>query len=459
MAARTPVETPQDEACCSICLEIFQDIVSIHCGHSCPQCGRKLLQRSPCTNRELANISEAAKSLNLQWDREVEGGDNLCEKHQEPLKLFCQDDKRLICVVCDRSKVHRYHSVVPVDEAVQEYKKHIQTQLHRLKSEHEALQSSVKERQDRIKDHTERTEAAKQKVVRTYRKLHEFLEKQESSLLAEVEQLDREIRKAHEEILQRLLEETTSLGTLIGEMEKTYQQPDWELLKDIGTTLSRGQREMLSHSLDISPGLEKKFSDFTEKNPSIKELLEKLQDVLEFELPLTTQMTLDSETANPRLYLSEDCKLVRWEGREQELPFNSRRFSDFECVLGSRGFSSGCHHWDVEVHREGFWATGVAKESVPRDRMVFLNPDKGIWALCHNQNGYMAMTSPYATPLTLRIVPKRIRICLDYEEGRVVFFDAKSKKRIFAFPPMSFQGERVFPWFMVMWDAQLKLLS
>ncbi|PKU27174.1 tripartite motif-containing protein 7-like [Limosa lapponica baueri] len=96
----------------------------------------------------------------------------------------------------------------------------------------------MKDREDRIKDHTKRTEAAKQEIVRTYRKLHEFLEKQESCFLAQLEQLDTEIRKAHEEMLQRLLEEMMSLGTLIGEMERSYQQPDWELLKDIGTTLS-----------------------------------------------------------------------------------------------------------------------------------------------------------------------------------------------------------------------------
>ncbi|XP_014816872.1 PREDICTED: tripartite motif-containing protein 15-like [Calidris pugnax] len=187
----------------------------------------------------------------------------------------------------------------------------------------------------------ERTEAAKQKVVRTYRKMHEFLDKEESSLLAQLEQLDTEIRKTHEEILQRLLEETRRLGTLIGEMERTFQQPDWQLLKDIGTTLSRGQRETLSHSLQISPQLEKKFSDFTKKNPDIKELLEKVPDFLEFEGPLTTQMTLDPETANAGLYLLEDCKLVWWELHQQHLHFNPGRFTVHPCVLGSRGFTSG----------------------------------------------------------------------------------------------------------------------
>ncbi|XP_014818028.1 PREDICTED: tripartite motif-containing protein 7-like [Calidris pugnax] len=181
-------------------------------------------------------------------------------------------------------------------------------------------------------------------------------------------------------------------------------------------------------------------------------------DFLEFELPLTTQMTLDPETANARLYLSKDCKLVRWERREQDLPSNPKRFIFNPCVLGSRGFTLGWHRWDVEVHREGTWAIGVAKESVPRNSSFFLRPNEGLWALCHLRKEYKAMTSPDDTPLTLHRVPKQIRIYLDYEEGRVVFFDAESKERIFAFPPASFQGERVFPWFMVTGDAQLKLL-
>uniref|UniRef100_A0A8C3JJ92 Zinc finger protein RFP-like n=1 Tax=Calidris pygmaea TaxID=425635 RepID=A0A8C3JJ92_9CHAR len=369
-------------------------------------------------------------------------GENFCNEHQEPLKLFCQDDKRLICVVCDRSKVHRDHSVVPMDEAVQECKVRGLWQ--------EALQSSVKDREDRLKDHTVGAHQFSWKIVTTYRKLHEFLEKQESSLLAQLEQLDTEIRKAHEEILQRLLEETTRLGTLIGEMERTYQQPDWQLLKVRAQAFQSGwegspcawspalpclpQPAPRGTSLEWDPGTEGRS-----RNAS-------------------AIMTLDPETANARLYLSEDCKLVRWNICEQDLPSNSKRFKVEDCVLGSRGFTSGWHRWDVEVHREGFWAIGVAKESLPRDRVLSLNPNEGIWALRHILNGYQALTSPDVTPLTLRRVPKWIRICLDYEEGRVVFFDAESKERIFAFPPASFQGERVFPWFMVMAGAQLKLL-
>ncbi|XP_049648756.1 E3 ubiquitin-protein ligase TRIM7-like isoform X2 [Accipiter gentilis] len=383
-------------------------------------------QESIRPNWELANIIEIAKSLNLQPVREVEEGENLCKEHQEALKLFCEDEERLICVVCDKSKVHRNHSVVPVDEAAKEYKKRI--------------------------------EAEKQKIVTEYEQLHKFLEEQESFLLAQLEKMGMEIMNAHKEILTRLLEETTSLDTLIKEVEKIRQQPDCELLKDIKTTLSRCKRETWSQSLNISSELEKKFCDFTEKTEDVKESMEKFQGILEFKLPLLTQVTLDPNTAKAKLYLSEDCKIVRWGRYEQKLPSNPKRFKFHPCVLGSRGFTSGWHCWEVEISREGVWAIGVAKESVPRETDLPLVPEEDVWALCHINSGYKALTHPTVTPLTLRSVPQRVRICLDCQEGRVVFFDALSKARIFAFRQASFKGEAVYPWFLVKGSACFKLL-
>ncbi|NWW53075.1 BT1A1 protein, partial [Pedionomus torquatus] len=156
-------------------------------------------------------------------------------------------------------------------------------------------------------------------------------------------------------------------------------------------------------------------------------------------------ITLDPETANSCLYLSEDCKSVRWDSLQQDLPSNPKRFKIHSCVLGSRGFTSGRQSWDVEVSRKGVWHIGVAKESVPRDCVLNLQPKNGVWALIRNPKGYMALTSPDGIPVTLHRVPKRIRICLDYKAGRVMFLDAESGEQIFAFPKASFRGEKIFP--------------
>ncbi|NXV21725.1 TRIM7 ligase, partial [Cepphus grylle] len=170
------------------------------------------------------------------------------------------------------------------------------------------------------------------------------------------------------------------------------------------------------------------------------------------------QITLDPKTANARLYLLEGHRGIWWGSCDQDLPSNPERFKVDPCVMGSRGFTSGWHRWDVEIYGAGLWAVGVAKESVPREHWLPLEPKAGVWALCHNQDGCKALTSPDVTHLTPRDVPQRIRICLDCQEGRVMFFDAESKARIFAFLQVSFKGEKVYPWFMVMEDAHLKLL-
>ncbi|NXD18613.1 TRI15 protein, partial [Nothocercus nigrocapillus] len=60
-----------------------------------------------------------------------------------------------------------------------------------------------------------------------------------------------------------------------------------------------------------------------------------------------------------------------------------------------------------------------------------------------------ALTSQERRALSRDGVPRRVRVCLDYEGGRVAFFDADTRSVIFAFPAASFQGEKVHPWFLV----------
>uniref|UniRef100_A0A803TZH6 RING-type E3 ubiquitin transferase n=1 Tax=Anolis carolinensis TaxID=28377 RepID=A0A803TZH6_ANOCA len=140
-AARDPVEDLCEEATCSICLEYFKDPVSVECGHnfcrdcmtqfceksgtkktSCPQCRKEVLQSNIRPNRLLANFVEITKKLSLQGLKREEGRERVCGKHQEPLKLFCKEDDVSICVVCDRSKEHRNHTVIPIEEAAQDFK-------------------------------------------------------------------------------------------------------------------------------------------------------------------------------------------------------------------------------------------------------------------------------------------------------------------------------------------------
>uniref|UniRef100_A0A670HZT7 Uncharacterized protein n=1 Tax=Podarcis muralis TaxID=64176 RepID=A0A670HZT7_PODMU len=131
-----------EEATCPICLEYFRDPVIIHeCGHnfcwscltqywgksegeaSCPQYRERVDQGSVRPNQQLANFVEITQKFRLLGRKmEAKGKGRVCEKHQEPLKLFCKEDESPICLVCDRAKEHKSHEAVPIEEASQEYK-------------------------------------------------------------------------------------------------------------------------------------------------------------------------------------------------------------------------------------------------------------------------------------------------------------------------------------------------
>ncbi|XP_067393030.1 butyrophilin subfamily 2 member A2-like, partial [Emydura macquarii macquarii] len=188
--------------------------------------------------------------------------------------------------------------------------------------------------------------------------------------------------------------------------------------------------------------------------------ISKLHTELEWRRSLgdAANVSLDPDTAHPQLVLSADGKSVRWADTRQDLPDNPERFDSVRCVLGCEGFTSGRHYWEVEVDVEGlgYWAVGVARESVSRKGEISLSPEGGIWAVEQWRGQFQALTSP-ETPLPLSQVPSRIRVCLDCDRGQVTFFDAGDQAPIFTFPPASVPGGRIHPWLWVWMGSQLRL--
>ncbi|KAG8127608.1 hypothetical protein E2320_014551 [Naja naja] len=194
MTGVQPFPVLLEEATCSICLDYFRDPVLIpECGHnfcrgclihrwgtseseaSCPQCRQTFAPRSVLPNRQLARVLEETRRCGGPWGEE---GGSFCPKHREPLKFFCREHETLICVVCDRSKEHKGHHVIPAEEAFQEY-------------------------QDLI-------EKVKKNVVAEFRELHLWLEGQEKLLLTRMEETEEDIR-ARKKGHQKHLEEVNTL--------------------------------------------------------------------------------------------------------------------------------------------------------------------------------------------------------------------------------------------------------
>ncbi|CAM5155561.1 unnamed protein product [Natator depressus] len=142
MASRTSAGRVQDEAVRPICLEYLTEPVTLDCGHNfclacitkhsekctegdcdplcCPSCRAQIRRQNFQLNWQLANRVEQVKHLHVEAEREQKV--NLCARHKEELKLFCEDDREAICVICRESKEHRAHAVVPIKDSAEEDK-------------------------------------------------------------------------------------------------------------------------------------------------------------------------------------------------------------------------------------------------------------------------------------------------------------------------------------------------
>ncbi len=157
-------------------------------------------------------------------------------------------------------------------------------------------------------------------------------------------------------------------------------------------------------------------------------------------------MTLDPDTAQPKLILSDDGKQVRCGDITQKLPDTPERFNKGPCVLGKEGFSSGRCYFEVQVKGKTEWALGVARESINRKGAITLTPSNGYWTVClENGDEYKACASP-SVSLSLRVKPQRVGVFVDYEEGLVSFYDVESSSHIYSFTAQSFT-EKLFPYF------------
>ncbi|EFB23307.1 hypothetical protein PANDA_021117, partial [Ailuropoda melanoleuca] len=142
---------------------------------------------------------------------------------------------------------------------------------------------------------------------------------------------------------------------------------------------------------------------------------------------------LDPDTSHPYLQIAEDNKSVKGGDILQDLPKSTLRFDNLVCVLGQQFFSEGRHYWEVSVKNKIKWTLGICKHSVCRQGEITESPDTGFWTLSLNKsNDYQALVNPHIT-LHLEKPPEIVGIFLDYEAGRVSFYNVTNLSHIYTY--------------------------
>uniref|UniRef100_A0A8C4SRR2 E3 ubiquitin-protein ligase TRIM47-like n=1 Tax=Erpetoichthys calabaricus TaxID=27687 RepID=A0A8C4SRR2_ERPCA len=475
----------QDEFTCSVCLQTLTDPVSLHCGHSfclkclsdywdqsqvssCPQCRHVFMLRpelnrntllnevikklkktalssppskiyaSPgdvgcdaCTGKKFRAVKSCLTCLasfcqtHLQPHYEVPAWkghklvdpdrnlkEKLCEKHQRSLEMFCRTDKTCICMMC----------------AVTEHNSHEKVELE---TEREGKQISVERM---IEEHEKSFTNLVWCIEEAYKKLTEKIREQEKIEMEKAEgfmgQLVKEIEelKRREADLKELSETKDHLHFLQTFSSHCVLPTDGNSLsftvtadfssEDLLKELSGLKKHLVKVSqwdiLPLTPsGREAPIFTLRPPGPQSRE------EFLKYFCPLT----LDINTANRVLRLSEGNKKVTCEWTEAEYPDHPDRFDYWAQVLCREALTGTCCYWEVECSG-GDLMIGVAYKGLRRrGRGVecFLGYNDKSWCfrwshsqyfVCHNNN-QTVIRAPYSP---------RIGVYLDWPAGSLSFY-------------------------------------
>ncbi|XP_028460607.1 zinc finger protein RFP isoform X3 [Perca flavescens] len=375
----------------------------------------------------------------------------MCTKHDKPLELFCKTDQTCVCMLCTVLD-HKMHDVVPLKEEyegkkvelgktgaeiqqmIQKRRLKIQEIKHSVGLSEEDADREIAEGVQVFTSLKESVERGLNELINTIKEKQKTTEKQAEAFIKELEQEISELMKRSTEV-EQLSRSEDHLHLLQSVQSLNIQQPpptkDWT---EVSIRPSSFEGTVVKAVVQLEETLSKEMKKLLAES-ELKRVQQYAVDV-----------TLDPDTAHPKLHLSDDGKQVNLGDVRKNLPDNPERFSKCACVLGKQSFSSGRFYFEVQVKEKTKWDLGVARESINRKESITLSPQNGYWTIwLRNRNEYKALADPDVL-LSLKSPPQKVGVFVDYEEGLVSFYDVDAAALIYSFTGCSFT-EKLFPYF------------
>ncbi|XP_055974801.1 tripartite motif-containing protein 75-like [Sorex fumeus] len=454
MEVLAALATLQAELTCPICLDYLKDPVTIECGHNfcdscirmswedlqdtfpCPVCHHPCPQRCFSVNPQMGMLVDMAKLFHSSRREMKPEKKRRYEELNEGLTLFCEDDQELICSQNTQPPEHHGHHLKLMAEAAADHR-------HRLNGHTELLKKQMEEVKNLIVSQD-----------RNLLQLREEVRKQRSQLALEFEFLNRLIANEQEAALSRWVEK-----------EKDFERKLSTSLTAISEHISvlKGlQKEVAERSM-MSPGMVlKEFKSITPRHKNLEPPVLQSQHFSDKGFPISLyltlkniiqkfreEVTLDPKTAHPSLCVSEDRKTVNyvWKRSKDD---GEVRDTDYAVVLGSEGYSSGRHYWEVQVGNKTEWAVGVCTDTPSSKEQPPLLGQNSSWTIQLQDGNYLAGGS-VPVILSVKNKPQKIGIYLDYELGEVSFYDASDRSHIYSLTETF--SDVLKPYFWVGWDS------
>ncbi|XP_033842685.1 E3 ubiquitin/ISG15 ligase TRIM25-like [Periophthalmus magnuspinnatus] len=393
---------------------------------SCLQCVASYCERHLQPHYEAAAFKKhqlVAPSHRLQ--------ENICEQHDEVIDLFCRSDQQLLCSFCSVDQ-HKGHDIVPSASERAQRQAELPARRALLLQSLQHKGTDLKRLQQEAQDIKSSAQTAVQRSNDSFRDMALLLDKRRS----EVEQ---QIRSQEDTQLSRVQELQDQLQQDVRGLKRSLSELDTlDLTQDHNQFIQR-YASLSPHTQSTEPatihtGDRGYFEEVTRAVSKLRDTLQltlsPVQVLLapaelssrEYFLNYSTEITLDTNTVNTRLSLSDGNRRVTRMSKEQSYPDHPDRFSDWCQVLSRESLTGRCY-WEVEW--SGRWVyIAVSYREIQRkgnsaESLFGLN-DKS-WALRCDKTSpsfwFNKVQSQVSGP-----VGSRIGVYLDHSAGVLAFY-------------------------------------
>ncbi|XP_073479392.1 E3 ubiquitin-protein ligase TRIM39-like [Aquarana catesbeiana] len=461
---------------CRVCITRVLDVHGGSGGYSCPECKEKFQNRPALQrNKTLRNIVE--NFLSVQPDQEESGvfcthcvdspvpairsclhcEVSLCDKHlrvhkkspehiltdptfsmeirkcsvhKKILEYYCTDDDTCVCVSCCLIGKHTGHEMESLDEASEKKKETLRNVLQKLLTRREEMEERVQSLQEHRRKVEEEAAGDTERVTALFIDLRRRLDDLEKRVVRDISGQAERVSISMTDMIRDLEIKKEELSRKMRHIEELCNMTDPLTVlqeSDTGDLCDTKDGDKISDEWDLEDGGDEEDGggDLAGISHTLNTLSDIIDDVTVFiYIKEASDLSLDANTVHNTLQISEDRKIVTSSDIDQNHPETPARFQDCPQVISSQGFSAGRNYWEVDVGGSDVWIVGMCYPSIDRrGEGSAMGYNKKSWGLDRDGNQYGVMCESKWIPLPAIVSSNRVRVYLDYEAGRISFYD------------------------------------
>ncbi|XP_044161046.1 E3 ubiquitin/ISG15 ligase TRIM25-like [Bufo gargarizans] len=347
-----------------------------------------------------------------------------CSTHKEVLKYYCPIDAACICVSCCLVGEHRGHNVELLDVASEKEKEKLRKYLKELNPQKAKIKTKLQNLQDRQRNIQEKASDKRKNVRKLFMDIKEQLEMAEKKALSEISRQEEKIVSPISDLIKKLEIVEDELSRKMRHVEEMCHVTDpIRLLQESDITVC-GHGDDEDTGGDGGEGRSEDDLDevliLLTLHRSMRDIVTNVTSELGLHVP---DILLDKDTAHRRVKISEDLKTATRTEEEQDRPESPGRFLNYAQVLSRCGLSSGRHYWEVKWDQIGECDIGLSYPSIEREGLQSsIGDNDKSWCLYISGAGCTVRHRSVGSPLSVDTTCPRLGVFLDYEAGRLYFY-------------------------------------